>query len=570
MPRGAVLKEAVTGQWRSVTAASALGAAHQTGEAAVPLLVGVVIDEAVRTGASGRLVFWIGVLAAVFVALSLSFRFSLRSGEKASHQAAHEVRSRLAERVLSADGGAAHGRLSGELANIATSDAQRVGQVNLALPIAFSAVVGVLVGAVALLRVSPVLGLLVLVAAPVLLGLAHLLGKPLERRSDAEQDRAALASGVAADLVAGLRAVKGIGAEATAARRYRVTSRSSMAAAIRAARSRAWLDGSMLAMTGVFLAVVALVGGHLAASGTITVGQLVAAVGLAQFLLWPLSIFSWVNGLLAQGRASAARVAEVLAAPPAVPPGSAPLPLPVAGRVELAEVVSGSLRGVSLTAEPGELVGVVARDPADAVSLLAVLAREVDPSGGTVTLDGVPLSTVEGSALRSAVLVAAHDADLFEGSVRDNVAAGAAQGGVAQGGVAQVDEVVLREAMDAARVDDVARALPDGLDTVISARGRSLSGGQRQRVALARALAAAPPVLVVHDPTTAVDAVTEVSLAAGIKRVRSGRTTIVVATSPALLAAADRVVFLASGVVVSSGAHADLVADDDYRLVVLS
>jgi putative ABC transport system ATP-binding protein len=124
--------------------------------------------------------------------------------------------------------------------------------------------------------------------------------------------------------------------------------------------------------------------------------------------------------------------------------------------------------------------------------------------------------------------------------------------------------------MDAARVDDVARALPDGLDTVISARGRSLSGGQRQRVALARALAAAPPVLVVHDPTTAVDAVTEVSLAAGIKGMRSGLTTIVVATSPALLAAADRVVFLASGAVVSSGAHADLVADEDYRLVVLS
>lgn len=124
--------------------------------------------------------------------------------------------------------------------------------------------------------------------------------------------------------------------------------------------------------------------------------------------------------------------------------------------------------------------------------------------------------------------------------------------------------------MAAARVDDVARALPDGLDTPVTARGRSLSGGQRQRVALARALAAAPPVLVVHDPTTAVDAVTEVSLAAGIRRVRAGLTTIVVATSPALLTAADRVVFLASGTVVASGTHAGLVADEDYRLVVLS
>ncbi|GAA3462643.1 ABC transporter ATP-binding protein [Saccharothrix longispora] len=551
----AVLREAVTGQWKPVTLASLLGAAHQAGEAAVPLLIGVVVDEAVRTGAGGRLAFWIGVLAVVFLVLSVSFRFSLRCAERAANLAAHEVRTRLAARVLSPDGGGGHGRLSGELADIATSDAQRVGQVNLALPTAFAAVAGLLVGAVALLRVSVALGLLVLVAAPVLLLVAHLLGKPLERRSDAEQDRAALASGVAADLVAGLRALKGIGAEATAARRYRATSRSSMEAAVRAARSRAWLDGWMIALTGVFLAVVALVGGRLASSGAITVGELVAAVGLAQFLLWPLSVFSWVNGLLAQGRASAARVAEVLAAPPAVPPGSAPLPS-VAGRVELTDVVSGTLRGVTLSAAPGELIGVVARDAADAVSLLAVLARDVDPVAGSVALDGVTLSSVEGSALRSALLVAAHDAELFEGTVRENVIA-------ASGGRAD-------EAMAAVRVDDVARALPDGLDTPVSARGRSLSGGQRQRVALARALAADPPVLVVHDPTTAVDAVTEVALADGIRRVRAGRTTIVVATSPALLAAADRVVFLAGGQVVASGAHADLVAGEDYRLVVLS
>ncbi|MGM1060237.1 ABC transporter ATP-binding protein [Saccharothrix sp. Mg75] len=540
-----------------MTLASVLGAAHQAGEAAVPLLIGVVIDEAVRTGAGGRLAWWIGVLAVVFAVLSLSFRFSLRCGERAANLAAHDVRTRLAARVLSPDGGGGHGRLSGELAAIATGDAQRVGQVTLALSTAVAAVVGLLVGAVALLRVSVALGLLVLVAAPVLLLCAHLLGKPLERRSDAEQDRAALASGVAADLVAGLRALKGIGAEAAAARRYRVTSRSSAAAAIRAARSRAWLDGSMIAMTGVFLAVVALVGGRLAASGAITAGELVAAVGLAQFLLWPLAVFSWVNGLFAQGRASAARVAEVLAAPPAVPPGPASpdrVADRVAGRVELVDVVSGTLRGVTLSVEPGELLGVVARDAADAVSLLAVLARDVDPVSGSAALDGVPLPSLGGAALRSALLVAAHDADLFEGTVRENIAAGGGR---------------VAEAVAAAGVDDVARALPDGLDTPVSERGRSLSGGQRQRVALARALAADPPVLVVHDPTTAVDAVTEVALADGIRRVRAGRTTVVVATGPALLAAADRVVFLAGGEVVASGAHADLLARQDYRPVVL-
>ncbi|ACU38889.1 ABC transporter transmembrane domain-containing protein [Actinosynnema mirum] len=545
-----VLSDVVTGQWRPVAAAGTLGALHQACEAAVPLLIGVIVDEAVATGDGTRLGLWIGLLGAVFLVLSNAFRFSLRAGELAAHRAEHDLRVRLARRVL-AEGGV--DRLSGELASIATGDAQRVGRVNAALPTAIAAVVGLLVGAVALLRVSTALGLLVLVAAPLMLGLAHLLGKPLERRSDAEQDRAAAASGVAADLVAGIRALKGIGAEAAAAARYRGTSAESAAAAVRAARSRAWLDGWMLAVTGVFLAVVALVGGRLAANGEITVGQLVAAVGLAQFLLWPLTIFSWVNGLLAQARASAARVGAVLDAPPAVPPGSHVPPAAV-GDVALVDVVSGPLRGVSFSVSAGEFVGVVADDPAEASALLALLAREVDPESGAVLLDGVALSEVDGAVRRSALLVASHEADLFGGTVLENVLDGGEH---------------VAEAVAAARVDDVARALPDGMGTAVSERGRSLSGGQRQRVALARALAAAAPVLVLHDPTTAVDAVTEVALADGVRRVRAGRTTVVVAASPALLAAADRVVHLSAGVVVAQGAHADLVTRPDYRSAVL-
>jgi putative ABC transport system ATP-binding protein len=563
--KSAVLLRAVTGQrrWRYVAAASALGAAHQAGEALVPVLIGVLIDEAVTTGDRDALLRWISVLAAVFVGLSLSFRFSLRASERAAELAAHAVRTEITVRVLDDRGGAEAGRLSGDLATVATADAERVGGINLAVPVAVSAVAALLAGAVALLRVSVPLGLLVLAAAPLLLWLAHLAGKPLERRSDTEQERAAHASGVAADLVAGLRAVKGIGAEDAAADRYRITSRDSMGAAIRAARAQAWLDGFMLAVTGLFLALIALVGGRLAAQGDITIGELVAAVGLAQFLLWPLSIFSWVNGLFAQGRASAARVAAVLTAPPAVPPvapaEAARLPQPVLGRISLRDVASGPLRGVTLEVDPGELVGIVATDPADATALLRCLSRDADPESGTVELDGVSLDTLDPGAVRGAILVAAHDADLFEGSLIGNVAA-------ASGGPTAV-----QRALVAAGADEVARALPDGADTVISERGRSLSGGQRQRVALARALAADPPVLVVHDPTTAVDAVTEAGVAAGIRDLRRGRTTVVVATSPALLARTDRVVVLDAGVVVAQGRHADLLREHaGYRTAVLA
>ncbi len=196
----------------------------------------------------------------------------------------------------------------------------------------------------------------------------------------------------------------------------------------------------------------------------------------------------------------------------------------------------------------------VATDPAAATDLLDCLGRAADPAGGSVSVDSIDLSTVDPSRVRAVVLVAAHDADLFAGTVAENVSTGPKTA----------------EAMTAAAVDEVASALPDGVATAVTERGRSLSGGQRQRVALARALAADAPVLVLHDPTTAVDTVTEARIAAGLAELRRGRTTILVTTSPALLAAADRVVLLDDGRVAGEGSHAELAGRPDYRAAVLA
>ncbi|KFU82309.1 putative ABC transport system ATP-binding protein [Amycolatopsis lurida] len=551
-----VLRQAISGQRRRVTLASVLAAGHQGGEALVPVIIGVVIDQAVDGGSVGTLVFWLAVLGVIFAGLSYSYRFAARAAEGASLRAAHDLRLAISRRVLHPGGGADKGKLAGELVNIGTSDAQRVGVVNAALPFGIAALAGVLVSAIALLRISLPLGLLVLLGTPPLLYLAHLIGKPLERRSEAEQERSAHASGVATDLVSGLRVLKGIGAEPAAVARYRETSQNSLKATLRAARAKAWHDGAVLALTGVFIAIVALVGGHLASSGSISVGDLVAAVGLAQFLLTPFLIFSWVNGELAQGRASAARVADLLTTPVAVEPGDGELPSPATGNVRFTEVTYGALRGVDLDIPAGQLIGVVAADPAAATDLLDCLGRAGDPAEGTVHVDGVDLSTVDPDRVREVVLVAAHDADLFEGTLAENVHADGRSAG---------------EALAASAADEVAAALPDGTATAVTERGRSLSGGQRQRVALARALAADAPVLVVHDPTTAVDTVTEAKIATGLARLRRGRTTILVTTSPALLAAADRVVVLDGGRITGEGGHAELARDRaDYRAAVLS
>ncbi|MFF3341016.1 ABC transporter ATP-binding protein [Streptomyces flavidovirens] len=557
---GHVLRRTIRGQRRHVVGASLLGMAHQGCEAMVPVVIGVIIDEAVATGSSSALLRLLLVLAALFFVLSTCYRTAARITDGAGERAAHRLRLAVGARVLDPGGGADAGRLPGELTAIATGDAKRVGAVAAALPYGVSAVAGLAISAVALLRISVPLGLLVLLGIPPLLWLGHRISRPLERRSDAEQERAAHASGVAADLVAGLRVLKGIGAEPAAVSRYRRTSQESLTAALRAARSRAWHDGAILALTGIFIAVIGLVGAHLAMRGTISIGELVAAVGLAQFLLGPFQLLTYVNGEFALGRASAERIAKVLASPPAVTAGPAALPDPVTGRLRLRGVTHGALRGVDLDIAPGSMVGVVARDPAAAADLLLCLGREADPAEGAIEVDGVPLAGLDPDDVRRVILVAHHDADLFESSLLDNVLAGT-DSGTADAG----------PALTASAADDVARALPQGVNTVLSERGRSLSGGQRQRVALARALAADHPVLVVHDPTTAVDTVTESRIAGRLRELRRGRTTLLVTTSPALLAVTDRVVVLDGGTVTADGRHPDLVAQDAaYRSVVLT
>ncbi|MFI6812946.1 ABC transporter transmembrane domain-containing protein [Nonomuraea sp. NPDC050328] len=529
-----MLRRVIGGQRRRVIAGSALLAGHQTAEALIPVLIGVMIDQRTFAALAG----WLGVLAVVYVGLSLSYRFGALAAEGAALSAAHDLRLAVVDRVLHPRGGAEAGRLPGALTSLATEDVRRVGAVNLALPVGLAGLAGLGVGAVVLLSISLPLGALVLVGTPLLLWLGHLLSRPLERRSAAEQEQAARASGVAADLVAGLRVLKGLRAERAAVERYRRTSRDSLAATLRAARAQALQSGVVLTLTGVFVAITAYAGARLAQEGTISLGQLVSAVGLALFLIGPLQMLAWVSAELAQARASAVRVAEVLDEPYAVPEGDGPLPGHVAGRVRLRET------GLDVAA--GQTVGVVAPDPADALSLLRRLGREADPGGGGgAELDGTPLAGIDPAALREAVLVAPHDADLFDGTVLDNAGD--------------------LEALAAAGAGDLRPETPVG------ERGGSLSGGQRQRVALARALAADRPVLVLHEPTTAVDAVTEARIAEGIRRRRAGRTTILVTTSPTLLASADRVVLVEDGRVSADATHAELVRHNPvYRAAVLA
>ena len=472
----AVLRDAIGGQRGRVAAGSALLVVHQACEAMVPVVVGVTIDRAIVTGDGAALRLWLCVLAGTFAVLSFSYRFGDRLSERASESAAHDLRVTLTRRILDPRGGAAEGRQSGELLSIATSDASRVGEINVVIGIGAAALAGIAVAAAALLQISLVLGAVVLAGLPPLLVLIGLLGRRLVGRATSEQAQAADATAVAADLVAGLRVLKGIGAESAAIDRYRDSSRRSLVATLRAARAEAAVAGVGIALTGAFLALVALIGGRLVADGKIGLGEFIAAVGLTGFLTGPLSLSSYVVSAFARARASAARVAALLDAPQTVLGGAREPSRPPAGAVALRGVSHRELDELSLAIVGGEHVAVVAIAPTDAAALVDLLVRAADPSAGALELDGVPYTELDPDLLRTVVRVSAHDAELFDGSLHDNVCAGA-----------PADRVAV--ALVAADVADVAAALPDGLDSSLGERGRSLSGGQRQRVALARALA---------------------------------------------------------------------------------
>ncbi|GGQ80139.1 ABC transporter transmembrane domain-containing protein [Couchioplanes azureus] len=553
-----ILRRTIGRNGRRLSAGTALIGVFQACEAAIPVLVGVIVDRAVTPGDGAALALWVAALGLVFAVLTTAYRIGSRLLVGAIAEEAHRLRVEVAARILHPRGILSDLR-AGDLLSVSTTDADNTSYLLDYVPRIAGAVVATAVSAVTLLLISVPLGLAVLVATPLVLIVLQLGAPLITRRVAHQQEQAGRATSLAADLVTGLRPLRGIGAQEAAAERYRAVSRRSLAATLRAARTQGGHLAASTILSTLVACGIAILAGWFALTGRITVGQFIAVIGSAQFLVEPFGLLAVVPALIARARASADRVARVADAGLILPEGvAAPADRP--GELHLSGVRHGPLAGLDLHVRPGEFVGVVARRPADAEALVKLLAV---PAGyeGTVLLGGVPIEQVDRDHARRLLLVEPHHADLFTGTLAANVAV-------------HDDATFLAEALAAAAADEVVATHPAGLDAPVAERGASLSGGQRQRLALARALLARAPVLVLHDPTTAVDAVTEHAIAQGIRALRhgpgSGFGTVVITSSPALLAATDRVVVLGDGVVTAEGGHADLGAtDDSYRRLVL-
>jgi ABC-type multidrug transport system fused ATPase/permease subunit len=420
---------------------------------------------------------------------------------------------------------------TGEVVSIGTADIAHIANAMDITARGVGAVAGIVTVAVLLLNVSTPLGMVVVLGVPALMAVVGLLLRPLHRRTQSYRDLGGKLTNQAGDIVAGLRVLRGIGGEPSFAARYRAQSQDVRRAGLRVARIDSLLKAAQVLLPGALVVLVTWAGARFAVDGRISAGELVAFYGYAAFLLVPLRTLAEAAEKITRGLVAARRVVRVLGLEPEIADPVRPA-APPAG-ADLADPDSG------VTIRPGRLTAIAAADPADAQAIADRLGR-YDPASA-VRLAGVPLADLAVRDVRERILVADNDARLFNGPLRAALAG-----------------PDLSRVLHTASAEDILDALPAGLDTVVMERGREFSGGQQQRLKLARALVADPPVLVLVEPTSAVDAHTEARIAGRLAAHRRGRTTVVCTTSPLLLDRADHVIYVEGGRAVAEGRHRDL------------
>ncbi|MEU6788068.1 ABC transporter ATP-binding protein [Nonomuraea angiospora] len=435
---------------------------------------------------------------------------------------------------------------AGEVVTIGFGDAAVIAHALTITGPGVGAVLAYVVVAGLLLAVSPLLAAVVLLGVPLLV---MLVGPLLGRLRGAETAYRLRQGELAArfgDIAGGLRILNGIGGKDVYAERYRRGSQELREKGYQVGAVTSWIHALGVGLPTVFLGAVTWLAARMAAQGDITTGELVAVYGYAGVLVVPVTNLIDCGYGFSRGLVAARRVIHFLTLEPDVTGGDAD---PPASPAALRDPASG------VEIAPGRLTALVSARPGDSA---AVLDRLGGFTASAATWGGIRLDTIDPVRVRERILLADNEADLFAGTLREVVAGRHDPG----------DEAVGR-AVHAAMAEDVVRGLPHGLDSAVDPQARNLSGGQRQRVRLARALLADPEILLAAEPTSAVDAHTEATIAARLREARRGRATVVTTTSPLLLDRADTVYYLVDGSVAAAGEHRDLLREHPgYRLLV--
>ena len=503
----------------------------------------------------GEVLAWVAVvylLAALFGILQ--GRFTAAVVQRAVHRLRDQVEAKLARLPLSYFDGQARGEVLSRATNDTDNIAQTLQQTLSQLVTSLLTIVGVLA---MMVWISPLLALIALVTVPVSVLVTTRIGKRSQPQFVAQWATTGRLNGHIEEMFTGHSLVKVFGRHTESAEIFREHNDRLYASSFRAQFISGLIPPAMMFIGNLNYVLVAVVGGLRVAAGTLSLGDVQAFIQYSRQFSQPLTQVASVANLVQSGVASAERVFELLdaAEQSAEPPGPA-LPPRARGRVDFHDVSFRYLPdrplidGLSLTVHPGQTVAIVGPTGAGKTTLVNLLMRFYEVSGGRITLDGVDIAAVPREELREQMGMVLQDTWLFGGTIAENIAYGADE---------PTRESVVAAAEEA-HVDRFVRTLPDGFDTVIDEEGSNVSAGEKQLITIARAFLAEPSILILDEATSSVDTRTEVLIQRAMKLLRTGRTSFVIAHRLSTIRDADVILVMEAGAIVEQGTHDELIA----------
>ena len=461
---------------------------------------------------------------------------------------------------------------TGDLMSRATNDTQAVRQAaGPAVMYAVNTLVGFVLAVAAMLWISPRLTLLAMIPMVLLPPMVLGFGRLIHRRYEQIQEHFSTLSTMVQENLTGVRIVRAYVQETEQARQFDLLNAEYRERNLRLVKASGLFHPLLQLVSGLAIVLVLWFGGREVMEGRMSVGDLVAFFFYLALLIWPMIALGWVVNLFQRGAASMGRLNEILETKPAIPVPREPVPtVGLSGEVEFRGVsfrYPGTerlvLRDVSFHARPGSTIAIVGPTGSGKSTLVSLLARVHDASGGEILLDGVPLTRYDPADLRAAIGMVPQDPFLFSETIEANIGLGLSARpfpGAADITTTEDPEEAIVEAAKIAQLHDSIVGFPRAYGTLLGERGINLSGGQKQRATLARAVARDPRVLVLDDALSAVDTHTEAKILEDLRAVLRGRTSFIISHRVSAVMGADQILVLDEGRIVERGRHAELIA----------
>ena len=523
------------------------------------LVAPLIIRNAVNDLVAGkgatllRYALWLTAIAVLVFLFRFGWRYFIFGTSRLIEQ---DLRNRLYAHLLRLPQSYYVEHPTGELMAHATNDLEAVrfacGQ---GVLMASDALFLVSFSLVAMVGISPWLTLYAFIPLPFLALVVLKFGRVVHRRFQRVQEAFSQLTERVREGLSGVRVIRAFAREEGMERAFHETNLSNVQANMALVRIQGVFEPTVGFLAGLGTGLILWFGGRGVLAGELALGDLVAFTSYLGMMVWPMMALGQVVNVLQRGAASMARIQKILSTEPAIQSPPKPKPLPASKTIEFRNltffypgVAKPALRDINLRIEEGMTLGVVGLTGSGKSTLVRLIPRIYDPPPGTLFLGGVDVRELSLSELRSLIGMVPQDVFLFSTTLRENIAYGRPEA---------TEEEIWRAAELAGIAEEI-RSFPDGLDTVVGERGLTLSGGQRQRIGIARALLLDPPILILDDALSSVDAQVEEEILRNLREVLRRKTAIVVAHRISAVRNADWIVVLSEGRIVEEGDHEGL------------